>query len=101
MTEPQQAKKGKKESQANKENSHKWWLKQAGNTQNAGTKSVEKTRYVKALRAMVKEKGIPSICICGASQKDGKYSVCASNCQFYQNDKEYERALRDILACTQ
>jgi len=80
MTEPLPAKKGKKESQADKENSHKWWLKQPGNTQNTAKHQVEKTRYVKALRAMIKEKGIPSICICGASQKDGKNSVCASNC---------------------
>ena len=58
---------------------------------------MEKTRYVKALRAMVKEKGIPSICICGA--KEG--GVCASNCQFYKNEKEYERALREVLACAQ
>ena len=55
---------------------------------------------------MVKDKGIPSLCICGGTSQDEKgkkaalSNVCASNCQFYKNEKEYERALRDILACT-
>lgn len=55
---------------------------------------------------MVQDKGIPSLCICGAvfeknPKKKGDTPMCASNCQFYKNDKDYERALRDILACTQ
>ena len=73
---------------------------------------VEKGRYLKALRALVKEKGgkldggeIPNLCSCGALNenllqfKKGKegFFMCASNCQFYKNQKDYERALRDIL----
>jgi hypothetical protein len=63
-------------------------------------------RYIKALKVMVQDKGIPSLCICGVtsdktSKKKGEAPMCASNCQFYKNDKDYERALRDILACTQ
>lgn len=78
---------------------------------------VEKNRYIKALKALVYEKGgkfdgseIPSLCSCGAlnenlksMQKGGKNQkvthMCASNCQFYKNEKDYERALRDILHC--
>lgn len=56
---------------------------------------VEKGRYLKALKALVKEKGekldcgeIPSLCSCGAltenlmQLKNGKNNVhmCASNC---------------------
>jgi hypothetical protein len=75
---------------------------------------VEKSRYIKALKALVKEKGeklsgeeIPNLCNCGAlnenllsmkkGNKGGVVHMCASNCQFYKNDKDYERALRDIL----
>jgi len=43
---------------------------------------------------MVKEKGIPSIC--GAKE----CGMCASNCQFYKNEKGYERALKEVLACS-
>lgn len=64
---------------------------------------------------MVKEKGekfdigaeIPNLCSCGAlgesilSLKKGQskelVNMCASNCQFYKNQKDYEKALRDIL----
>jgi len=66
------------------------------------------------LKALVKEKGekldgseIPSLCSCGAlgqnlksmSGKGKKADVfmCASNCQFYKNEKDYEKALKDIL----
>lgn len=70
---------------------------------------------MKALKALVKEKGgkldggeIPSLCSCGAlnenlqqmkkgSGKEGMVNMCASNCQFYKNSKDYEKALRDIL----
>lgn len=65
------------------------------------------------MKALVKEKGekldggeIPSLCSCGAlgenlsSLKKGAKSMvqmCASNCQFYKNEKDYEKALKDIL----
>jgi hypothetical protein len=65
---------------------------------------------------MVQDKGIPSLCICGGNaavgsareveeatkgkKKAALNHACASNCQFYKNEKDYERALRDILACT-
>lgn len=73
---------------------------------------------MKALRALVKEKGeklngqeIPNLCSCGAmnenlmsmklsGKKGGSHGIvqmCASNCQFYKNEKDYEKALRDIL----
>ena len=81
---------------------------------------MEKGRYLKALKALVKEKGekldggeIPSLCSCGAlgenlqsMKKSGGSSkgsggalvhMCASNCQFYKNEKDYEKALKDIL----
>lgn len=87
---------------------------------------VEKARYITALKALVKEKGakmnpdsgnIPALCSCGAqienikqmkkSQSQGKLGsgaqadeaihMCASNCQFYNNEKGYVRALRDVL----
>eukprot|EP00347_Sterkiella_histriomuscorum_P012198 403369519 len=100
----------------NKEN--KWWL--SGNTQGMSEQEkkqkVEKTRYLKALKALVKEKGeklsgeeIPNLCSCGAlgenlqslkkagGKSEGFVHMCASNCQFYKNEKDYERALRDIL----
>jgi hypothetical protein len=76
---------------------------------------LEKERYIKALKVLVNEKGakmsqneMPNLCSCGALrnnvQKAGKgvdddYEQCASNCQFYNNNKGYERALRDILHC--
>lgn len=85
---------------------------------------IEKARYIAALKALVKEKGakmnpdsgsIPPLCGCGAqienikqlrrSQSEGKggsgqdeaIHMCASNCQFYNNEKGYVRALRDVL----
>ncbi len=77
---------------------------------------VEKSRYLKALKALVKEKGeklngeeIPNLCSCGAlnenlasmkksgGKSQGIVHMCASNCQFYKNEKDYEKALRDIL----
>jgi len=79
-------------------------------------KNVEKERYLTALRVLVKENGkkmnpengdIPPLCSCGAQsenirqirsgEKDGGLSMCASNCQFYKNEKGYVRALRDVL----
>jgi hypothetical protein len=64
----------------------------------------EKERYLKAMRALVYEKGqtklksdIPSICSCGAAA-DGDKTMCANNCQFYKNEKDYEKAMRDILS---
>jgi hypothetical protein len=71
---------------------------------------VEKERYLKALRALVDEKGndnmtgssIPCLCSCGqgaAGNKDMSFDpqLCAANCVFYKNSKAYERALRDVL----
>ena len=66
------------------------------------------------MKALVYEKGekldggeIPSLCSCGALNENlksmkkvgakGMVHMCASNCQFYKNEKDYERALRDIL----
>jgi hypothetical protein len=66
------------------------------------------------LKALVYEKGekldggeIPNLCSCGAlgenlknlkkGSKAGLVHMCASNCQFYKNEKDYEKALRDIL----
>lgn len=81
---------------------NKWWLAQPSRAE--PKQSVEKTRYVKALKVMVQDKGIPSLCICGGNGLVGKPSKgetrCASNCQFYKNEREYERVLRDILAST-
>ncbi|CDW86997.1 UNKNOWN [Stylonychia lemnae] len=100
-------------SQADKEN--KWWLQQQnGITEQELKQKTEKTRYLKALKALVKEKGekldggeIPNLCSCGAlgenlqSMKKGAaktlVQMCASNCQFYKNEKDYEKALKDIL----
>lgn len=84
---------------------------------------IEKARYITALKALVKEKGakmspdsgnIPALCSCGAqienikqlkrsasqgglAQGDEAIHMCASNCQFYNNEKGYVRALRDVL----
>ena len=78
-------------------------------------KRTEKERYLKALQVLVKENAkkmnpdsgdIPPICNCGAqldnirSVRSGEtdcLSMCASNCQFYKNEKGYVRALRDVL----
>mgnify|MGYP004530359939 CR=1 FL=1 len=67
------------------------------------------------MKALVKEKGdkfggdntqIPPLCSCGAqvenikSVKGGQgkaTALCASNCQFYKNEKGYVKALRDVL----
>jgi hypothetical protein len=67
-----------------------------------------------ALKALVKEKGnkmgdanIPPLCSCGAQVEniksvksganDRATALCASNCQFYKNEKGYVKALRDVL----
>jgi len=95
----------KKQVSFDKEN--KWWLSNNNQvqTQASAQQQVEKQRYIKALKNMVQEKDIPSLCICGAAADPAKKNtapqMCASNCQFYKNEKDYERALRDILACTQ
>ena len=84
---------------ADKEN--KWWLSQqasqAQQEQEHKTR-LERTRYLKALKALVKEKGeklngeeIPNLCSCGALNENlvslkktgGKQALvhlCASNC---------------------
>ena len=54
---------------------------------------------------------IPNLCSCGALKgnvasamrpggaDEADLQMCASNCQYYNNVKGYERALRDILHC--
>lgn len=79
---------------------------------------LEKRRYVKALKNIMIEKFneknivIPNICSCGQLQKNldtliekGNVSVlsivntdCANNCIYYNNSKEYKKALNDIIA---
>jgi hypothetical protein len=66
------------------------------------------------LKVLVKENGkkmdpengdIPALCSCGAQGEnikrvkdgDGEMQMCASNCQYYKNEKGYVRALRDVL----
>jgi hypothetical protein len=67
------------------------------------------------LKLLVNEKGarisssdMPNLCSCGAlrgnidkmnKQTEDEIEMCASNCQFYMNNKGYERALRDVLHC--
>ena len=59
-------KKAKKVQICDKENNAKWWLNsQAPGNKDPAKASVEKTRYIKALKVMVQDKGIPSLCICG------------------------------------
>jgi len=100
---PVKSSKQKQAVSMDKEN--KFWLSNQGQTKEAAQQAVDKKRYIKALNAMAQEKGIPSLCICGTasdpSKKNTAPAVCASNCQYYKNEKEYERALRDLLACTQ
>ena len=93
-----------------KENAKSYY---ASTTSTQHAKNVkEKERYLKALKALVytkNQKGpdpeqMPSICSCGAHAENLKsvgtakiHHPCANNCQFYNNEKEYEKALRDIL----
>ena len=65
---------------------------------------VEKRRYIGALKALIKEKGaklnplsedVPALCSWEMAGED--FRNCPSNCQFYNNEKGYVRALRDIL----
>ena len=66
------------------------------------------------MKVLVKENGqkmnpdngsIPPLCSCGAQTEnikaikggDEMLQQCASNCQFYKNEKGYVRALRDVL----
>lgn len=80
--------------------------------------SLHKQRYVKALKNLMIEKFseksifIPSICSCGQLQKKldtilekGNISVlsiinteCANNCIYYNNGKDYQKALSDIIS---
>lgn len=79
---------------------------------------LEKRRYVKALKNIMIEKFsekkiiVPNICSCGQLQKKldtllekGNVSVlsivnteCANNCIYYKNNKEYKKALNDIIS---
>ena len=77
---------------------NKWWIGNGQQTEQEKKQTVEKERYLKALKALVKEKGekfdiggeIPNLCSCGAlgdnilSMKKGQskelVNMCASNC---------------------
>ncbi|TNV78330.1 hypothetical protein FGO68_gene9574 [Halteria grandinella] len=100
-----QLKKAKKATIPASDKENKWWLvQQEPSGKSEGKQSIDKTRYIKALKVMVQDKGIPSLCICGniaAGEKKGQATMCASNCQFYKNEKDYERALRDIISSTE
>ena len=106
-----------------KEIEQKWWLqgdaesvKRSILAQKEQAKSkIEKERYLKALEALVSEKGgkmldsdIPNLCsgecslrskLKGGNPDTEALSQCASNCQFANSIKDKERALRDILHC--
>ena len=111
-----------------KEIEQKWWLQGDAESVKRGMLAqkeqakakIERERYLKALRALVAEKSgkmdgdIPNLCSCGALKDNvasamrhggqqaadgGLLQMCASNCQYYNNTKGYERALRDILHC--
>lgn len=102
----------------------KWWVggdpnaaeRHAQAKKDYAKQQLEKDRYIKALKQLVHEKGarisqsdMPNLCSCGALRQniekmgkaagEGEIEMCASNCQFYMNNKGYERALRDILHC--
>ena len=88
------------------------------NKKKAFKSELEKRRYVKALKNLMIEKFseknivIPNICSCGQLQKKldtllekGNVSVlsivnteCANNCIYYNNNKEYKKALNDIIS---
>jgi len=86
----------------------KWWMEQDAVTakksvlakKEQATKKVEQERYVKALRALVSEKGDS-----GDSEWKNEFfnhmelQMQCSNSQYYRNSKGYEKALRDILHC--
>ena len=105
----------------------KWWLqgdieavkRSIAAQKEHAKKQVEKERYLTALKVLVSEKGsrisessVPNLCSCGAlrenmnnaKNRDGQIQpdeiqLCANNCQFYNDTRGYERALRDILHC--
>jgi succinate dehydrogenase/fumarate reductase flavoprotein subunit len=92
------------------QSSYKWWhepnLEAVKNTiarkQKEATKRVEHDRYVKALQALIYDKGQG-----GVSEWRERFfesmeaNLGASNSQYYKNQKAYERAMRDILHCCQ
>ena len=76
---------------------NKWWLENKTSSLADRRHQVEKGRYLKALKALVYEKGekleggeIPNLCSCGAlgenlkemkrGGKGANYQMCASNC---------------------
>ena len=97
-----------------KEKEGEWYRENAQTVQQKEKEKKDKTekgRYLQALKVLVKENGrkmnpehgdIPALCNCGAQQENMKSTnadlqMCASNCQFYKNEKGYVRALRDVL----
>ena len=88
---------------------HKWWLEQDAEAAKKSVQSkkeqaktqLEQDRYLKALRALVSEKGSA---LATNEWRDGFFEqmetqMGCSNSQYYRNSKGYERALRDILHC--
>lgn len=102
-----------------REKEEMWWrtnVQTEEQKQEEKKTKTERSRYIQALKVLVKENGqkmnpengsIPPLCNCGAQMenisklKSGGDSdalqMCASNCQFYKNEKGYVRALRDVL----
>ncbi|XP_071806146.1 uncharacterized protein [Asterias amurensis] len=66
-------------------------------------KSTEIERYIRALKAMMREKisksgvELPPLCACGPSIWDSNPDTCANNCIFYKNPKAYATALHTLL----
>ncbi|XP_072033834.1 uncharacterized protein [Amphiura filiformis] len=70
-------------------------------------KNKETQRYIKALRAMMREKmekqriTMPPLCACGPTIWDSNPDTCANNCIFYKNPKAYAKALSSLLMSCQ
>ncbi|XP_038065374.1 trichohyalin-like [Patiria miniata] len=70
---------------------------------NKRQKSTEISRYIRALKAMMREKieqmglEVPPLCACGPSVWDANPETCANNCLFYKNPKAYAKALHTLL----
>ncbi|XP_022093181.1 trichohyalin-like isoform X2 [Acanthaster planci] len=66
-------------------------------------KSTEMNRYIRALKATMREKiqqmgvEVPPLCACGPSVWDANPDTCANNCLFYKNPKAYAKALHSLL----
>ncbi|XP_062995130.1 coiled-coil domain-containing protein 15 [Elgaria multicarinata webbii] len=64
----------------------------------------EYSRYVEALRALMREKiktyniNLPPLCFCGSDFWDAHPDSCANNCVFYKNHKAYAQALQSVIS---